>query len=58
MNCQTSHLTGRAAIELGILYNVHNIHLLHAGEGNMKIYSPKSIIFPEGNARGEYDTRG
>jgi len=22
---------------------------LHAGEGNMKIYSPKSIIFPEGN---------
>ena len=34
------------------------IHLLHAGEGNMKIYSPKSIIFPEGIARGEYDTRG
>jgi hypothetical protein len=28
----------------------NNIHLLHAGEGNMKIYSPKSIIFPEGNA--------
>jgi hypothetical protein len=26
--------------------------------GNMKIYSPKSIIFPEGNARGEYDARG
>jgi hypothetical protein len=24
------------------------IHLLHAGEGNMKIYSPKSIIFSEG----------
>ena len=24
----------------------------------MKIYSPKSIIFPEGNAQGEYDTRG
>jgi hypothetical protein len=35
-----------------------NIHLVHAGEGNMKIYSPKSIIFPEGNVRGEYDTRG
>ena len=34
------------------------IHLLHAGEGNMKIYSPKSIIFPEGIARREYDTRG
>jgi hypothetical protein len=34
------------------------IHLLHAGEGNMKIYSPNSNIFPEGNARGEYDTRG
>jgi hypothetical protein len=34
------------------------IHLLHAGEGNMKIYSPRSIILPEGNARGEYDTRG
>ena len=32
--------------------------MLHAGEGNMEIYSPKSIIFPEGNARGEYDTRG
>jgi hypothetical protein len=31
---------------------------LHAGEGNMKIYSLKSIIFPQGNARGEYDTRG
>jgi len=36
----------------------HNIHLLHAGEGNVKIYSTKSIIFPEGNAQGEYDTRG
>jgi hypothetical protein len=24
----------------------NNIHLLHAGEGNMKTYSPKSIIFP------------
>jgi hypothetical protein len=24
----------------------------------MKIYSPKNIIFPEGSARGEYDTRG
>ena len=34
------------------------IHLLHASEGNMKIYSPKSIIFPEGIARGEYDTHG
>jgi len=28
------------------------------GEGNMKMYSPMSIIFSEGNARGEYDTRG
>ena len=36
----------------------NNIHLVHAGEGNMKMYSPNSIIFPEGNARGEYDTRG
>jgi hypothetical protein len=27
-----------------------NIHLLHAGEGNMKIYLPNIIIFPEGNA--------
>jgi uncharacterized protein YbcV (DUF1398 family) len=25
-----------------------NIHLLHVGEGIMKIYSPKSIIFPPG----------
>jgi hypothetical protein len=24
----------------------------------VKIYSPKSIIFPEGNSRGEYDIRG
>jgi hypothetical protein len=32
------------------------IHLLHVGEGNMKMYSPKSIIFPEGNMIlvGEY----
>ena len=47
---------------------VNIIHLLHAGEGNMKyenvftheyhIPLGKSIIFPEGNARGEYDTRG
>jgi hypothetical protein len=37
---------------------VDNIHLLHVGEGNMKIYSPRSIIFPEGIVRGEYDTRG
>jgi hypothetical protein len=28
------------------------IHLLYAGEGNMQIYSSKSIIFPEGIARG------
>ena len=27
------------------MYN--NIHLLHAGQRNMKIYSPKSIILPE-----------
>ena len=27
-----------------------NIHVLHVGEGNMKIYSAKSIIFPEGIA--------
>jgi uridine kinase len=33
-------------------------YMLHAGEGNMKMYSPKSIIFPEGIAREEYDTRG
>jgi hypothetical protein len=24
---------------------------------NMKIYPPQRIIFPEGNARREYDTR-
>ena len=30
--------------------NDNSIHLLHAGEGNMNIYSPKSIRFPEGNA--------
>jgi hypothetical protein len=38
--------------------HVNTIHLLHAGEGNMKIYSPKSVLFPEGNALREYDTRG
>ena len=43
---------------LSIMTWLNIIHLLHAGEGNMKIYSPKSIIFPEGNARGKYDTRG
>ena len=43
---------------LSIMTWLNIIHLLHAGEGNMKSYSPKSIIFPEGNARGEYDTRG
>ena len=41
------------------IYSTHDIiHLLYVGEGNMKIYSPKSIIFPEGNALGKYDTRG
>ena len=35
----------------------NTIHLLHAGEGNMKIYSPKSIIFPEGNPRVSYSLR-
>ena len=28
------------------------IHSLHAGEGNMKIYSPKGIIFPEATPEG------
>ena len=42
----------------GIVQVLCIIHLLHASEGNMNIYSPKSIIFPEGNTRGEYDTRG
>ena len=41
-----------------IVFYCYIIHLLHTGEGNMKMYSPKSIIFPEGIARGEYDTRG
>ena len=36
----------------------NNIHVLHVDEGNIKMYSPKSIIFHEGYARGEYDTRG
>ena len=43
-------------IKYHISYNI--IHLLHAGEGNMKMYSYKSITFPEGNVRGEYDARG
>jgi len=31
---------------------------MHAGDGNMKMYPPKSIIFHEGNAQGAYDTHG
>jgi hypothetical protein len=30
-------------------------HLLNADEGNMKMYSPTSIIFPSGVALREYD---
>ena len=55
------HFVGVACYTVIILYPYYrntNIHVLHAGEGNMKIYSPKSIIFPKGIARGEYDTRG
>ena len=38
-------------ITLATVVSVYDIiHLLHAGEGIMKIYSPKSIIFPEDNA--------
>jgi hypothetical protein len=43
---------------IGVVLFFTTIHLLHAGGGNMKIYSPKSIIFLESNARGEYNTRG
>ena len=43
----------------GVYLSLYYImHLLHAGEGNMKIYSPKSIIFPEDQGNmilvGEY----
>ena len=31
-------------------------HLYHAGSGNMKMYSPTSIIFPSGVVLREYDT--
>ena len=31
-------------------------HWYHAGSGNMKIYSPTSIIFPSGIVLREYDT--
>ena len=41
-----------------VYYLEDGMNILNAGEGNVKIYSPKSTIFPEGNARGEYDTRG
>jgi len=44
-----------------IAYHIHIFYIgahYTAGEGNMKVYSPKSIIFPEDNVRGEYDTRG
>jgi hypothetical protein len=42
----------------GIVQVLCIIHLLHASDGNMNIYSPKGIIFPEGNTLVEYDTRG
>ena len=41
-----------------VTLEMNTIQLLHVGEGNMKIYSPKSIIFLEGNARWDCDTRG
>jgi hypothetical protein len=44
-----------------IAYHIHIFYIgahYTAGEGNMKVYSPKSTIFPEVNTRGEYDTRG
>ena len=41
----------------GIVQVLCIIHLLHASDGNMNIYSPKGIIFPEGNTLVEYDTR-
>jgi hypothetical protein len=41
-----------------IVFYCYIIHLLHTGEGNMKMYSPMSIIFPEGIARRKFDTRG
>jgi hypothetical protein len=45
--------------KLVYIYSTHDIiHLLYVGEGNMKMYSAKSIIFPEGNALGKYDTHG
>jgi hypothetical protein len=37
------------------------LYFNRTGEGSMKMYFPyslKSTIFPEGNARGDYDTRG
>ena len=40
------------SVHLMAVHQWYIIHLLHAGEGNMTIYSPKSIIFPEGIARG------
>jgi hypothetical protein len=55
-------ITGFCICEYEFLIDLQtNIHVFHAGEGIMKMYSPyslKSTIFPEGNARGEYDTRG
>ena len=64
MHDKYTSLVFQVTLKSSILYGCHllrrlyNIHLLHAGEGNMKIYSPKSFIFPKGNARREYDTRG
>jgi hypothetical protein len=33
-------------------------HLLDAGTGKIKLYSPTSIKFPSGDTLGEYDTHG
>jgi hypothetical protein len=39
-----------------VTLEMNTIQLLHVGEGNMKMYSLKSIIFLEGNARWDCDT--
>ena len=52
----TTFVISNTVIRPTVKTREHIIHLLHAGEGNMKMYLPNSIIFPEGNAQGEYDT--
>ena len=57
MNKRKSKCFPKRRLHITFIYFYIGAHYT-AGEGNMKVYSPKSIIFSEDNTRGEYNTRG